>query len=53
MNKYDTDPQCEEIRGTLCSEPASEDAYEHVGWPGDGTGVDDLQDFMQNEGGDW
>ena len=25
MNKYDTDPQCEEIHGTFCSEPANED----------------------------
>ena len=53
MNKYDIQPQCEEIRGTYASEPANEDAYEHRGWPGDGSGMDDLQDFMQNEGGDW
>ncbi len=53
MNKYDTHAQCEEIHGTFCSELANEDAYAHAGWPGDGTGVDDLQDMMQNEGGDW
>jgi hypothetical protein len=53
MNKYDTDPQCEEIRGTYASEPANEDGYNHQGWPGDGSGMDDLADFMANEGGDW
>jgi len=54
MNKYDTDAQCEEIHGTYASEPANEDAYdEYKGWPGDGSGLDDLQDMMQNEGGDW
>lgn len=29
------------------------DAMEHVGWPGDGTGEDDLADFNQNEADDY
>jgi hypothetical protein len=53
MNNEHIEPTNEENRGTYCAEPANEDAYEHVGWPGDGTGMDDLADFMQNEGGDW
>lgn len=55
MNKYDIQPQCEEQYGTYASEPANESRYdeEHRGWPGDGSGMDDLADFMQNEGGDW
>lgn len=55
MNKYDTDPQCEEIHGTFVSEPANEDAYDgwQGCWPGDGSGMDDLADMHANEGGDW
>jgi len=53
MNKYDIDPQCEEQYGTYASEPANEDAYEHRGWPGDGSGVDDFQDYNQNEADDY
>lgn len=62
MTTYDIEPQIEEqydntqeenLRemGTYAAEPANEDQY--VGWPGDGSGMDDLQDMMQNEGGDW
>tara|TARA_R110000868_G_scaffold103681_5_gene285345 strand:+ start:1808 stop:1990 length:183 start_codon:yes stop_codon:yes gene_type:complete len=60
MIKYDTDPQVEEQysqdeenRGTAYAEPAAEPAYEHVGWPGDGSGLDDLADMHANEGGDF
>ena len=55
MNKYDTQPQCEEQYGTYAAEPANEDRYdeEYRGWPGDGSGVDDLQDYMQNEADDY
>ena len=56
MNKYDTDPQCEEQYGTYASEPANEDQYDeptHRGWPGDGTGEDDFQDYNQNEADDY
>lgn len=48
-------PQNEEVRGTAYAEMAEErpyDGYEGC-WPGDGSGMDDLQDFMQMEGGDW
>ena len=27
--------------------------FEHVGWPGDGSGEDDFADYNQNEGNDW
>jgi len=31
----------------------TEPVFEHVGWPGDGSGEDDFADFNQNEGNDW
>jgi hypothetical protein len=36
-------PQCEEVY----------DEYTYRGWPGDGSGEDDLADYNQMEGGDW
>lgn len=30
-----------------------EPTFEHVGWPGDGSGMDDFEDYNQNEGNDW
>jgi len=62
MSTFDIQPQVEEqydsqqeetLRemGTAYAEPASEDQY--VGWPGDGSGMDDLQDLMQNEAADY
>ena len=30
-----------------------QDEYEHRGWPGDGTGMDDLEDLNQREGDDY
>jgi len=30
-----------------------EDSFQHVGWPGDGSGEDDFADYNQNEGCDW
>jgi hypothetical protein len=29
------------------------DEYTYRGWPGDGSGEDDLADYNQMEGGDW
>lgn len=62
MSTFDIEPQVEEqydnereenLRdmGTAYCEPANEDQY--VGWPGDGSGMDDLQDMMQNEAYDY
>jgi len=55
MNNETIEPTNEENRGTFAAEPANEDRYDgwEGCWPGDGSGMDDLADFMQNEGGDW
>lgn len=57
MSKYDIQPQCEEQHGTYAAEPADESYWERndisVGWPGDGSGMDDFQDLNQNEAYDY
>jgi len=30
-----------------------EECMQHQGWPGDGSGMDDFEDYNQNEGNDW
>ena len=40
----------EEVRGDFAPEPASED---YRGWPGDGSGEDDLADYNQAEADDY
>lgn len=61
ISTYDIEPQIEEqydsvqeenLRemGTAYAEPANEDQY--VGWPGDGSGMDDLADLHAQEGWD-
>ena len=46
INKYDVAPQIEEI--TPENSP-----YGGGGWPGDGSGEDDLADYNQNEANDY
>jgi len=59
MNKEDMavydEPQCEEFFSEQDDKHGMYRPYDgqEGQWPGDGSGIDDLADYNQNEGGDY